>query len=172
MLLPGQFGKGGHGVGLLRRIATAVTAKPAVEGRRTLLVEDNPDEARAMAQALERAGFPVECASSVSEAMASVEGGGKYLAAIVDMNLPDASGGLVVWQLRRRHLTDVPIAVVTGMPDPHVDYNLSRYPPDCLFPKPLDVDRLLAWLRTIQQGSGGGLQNGEPSDQGPDCGRP
>ena len=140
----------------MRRIANSVSARPAAEDRRTLIVEDNPDESRAMAQALERAGFPVVCVASVGEAMANVEGGGKFLAAIVDMNLPDASGGLVVWQLRRRHLTDVPIAVVTGMHDPHADYNLSRYPPDRLFPKPLEVDQLLAWLQAVRAGGAGG----------------
>ena len=143
-------------MGLLRRIATAVSAKPAEEDRRTLIVEDNPDESRAMAQALERAGFPVVCAASVGEAMETVDGGGKLLAAIVDMNLPDASGGLVVWQLRRRHPTELPVAVVTGMHDPHADYNLSRYPPDRMFPTPLDVEQLLAWLRAVQERGLGG----------------
>ena len=143
-------------MGLLRRIAATVSPKSAAEAGRVLLVEDNPAESRAMAQALERAGFPVVCVASVGEAMANVEGGGKFLAAIVDMNLPDASGGLVVWQLRRRHLTELPIAVVTGMHDPHADYNLSRYPPDRLFPKPLDVDPLLAWLRAVRAGGVGG----------------
>ena len=36
------------------------------------------------------------------------------------------------------------------MHDPHADYNLSRYPPDRLFPKPLDVEQLLAWLRAVR----------------------
>jgi len=83
-------------VELLRRIAGAVSGNSAAAARRTLIVEDNPDESRAMAQALEEAGFPVVCAASVSEAMARVEGDRKFLAAIVDMKLPDASGGLVV----------------------------------------------------------------------------
>jgi DNA-binding response OmpR family regulator len=84
--------------------------------------------------------------------MAMVDGEGKFLAAIVDMNLPDASGGLVVWQLRRRFWKELPIAVVTGMHNPQAEYNLSRDPPDRLFPKPLDVDQLLAWVHAVRAG--------------------
>jgi CheY-like chemotaxis protein len=135
----------------LRRIAASV--KPAAKTRRILVVEDNPDECRAMAQALERAGFPVVCAASISEAMKQVEADGKLLAAIVDIKLPDASGGLVVWQLRRRFCKDLPVAVVTGMHNPHADYDLSRDPPDRLFPKPLDVDQLLAWVHEVRAGA-------------------
>ena len=135
---------------LLRRIAGAVSGNSAAAARRTLIVEDNPDESRAMAQALEEAGFPVVCAASVSEAMARVEGDRKFLAAIVDMKLPDASGGLVVWQLRRRFWKELPIAVVTGMHNPQAEPNLARYPPDRLFAKPLDVDQLLAWVHSVR----------------------
>ena len=140
-------------VGVLGRVVAAVS-KSGPEPRRVLLVEDNPAESRAMAQALERAGFAVASTASVREAMAEVESGGKFLAAIVDMNLPDASGGLVVWQLRRRHSGELPVAVVTGMPDPQSDYNLSRHPPDRLFAKPLDVEQLLAWVGSVRAGRG------------------
>ena len=136
-------------MGLLRRIAEAVGPK---DERRTLIVEDNPDESRALAATLEQAGFPVTCAASVGEALARVDGDGKLLAAIVDMKLPDASGGLVVWQLRRRFGSDVPVAVVTGMHDPQSEFNVARHPPDRLFPKPLDVDELLKWVESVRAG--------------------
>jgi DNA-binding response OmpR family regulator len=139
-------------VGLLRRITGSVSPR---DERPTLIVEDNPDEARALAAALEQAGFPVTCAASVGEALARVDANASLLAAIVDMKLPDASGGLVVWQLRRRFGSGVPIAVVTGMHDPHAEFNLSRYPPDRLFPKPLDVDQLLRWVAAVQAGGKG-----------------
>ena len=133
-------------MGLWRRIVGA----SAKDDRTTLIVEDNPEEAQALAAAMEQAGFAVTCAASVGEALAHVDGEGKLLAAIVDMKLPDASGGLVVWQLRRRFGSKVPIAVVTGMHDPQSEFNVSRYPPDRLFPKPLDVDELLRWIAGVQ----------------------
>jgi DNA-binding response OmpR family regulator len=139
----------------LDRIAAAVSGSSA-ETRPTLLVEDNPAESRAMTQALEQAGFPVVCVATVGEAMATVEADRKFLAAIVDMNLPDASGGLVVWQLRRRFWKDLPVAVVTGMHNPLAERNLASYPPDRLFPKPLDVEQLIAWVRSVRTGNIGG----------------
>jgi DNA-binding response OmpR family regulator len=140
-------------VSLLRRIADVVAPK---DERRVLLVEDNPEEARALAAALEQAGFGVTHAASVGEALPHVDGGGRLLAAIVDMKLPDASGGLVVWQLRRRFGSDVPVAVVTGMHGAASEFNVARHPPDRLFPKPLDVEELLAWVTEVRSGAAKG----------------
>jgi DNA-binding response OmpR family regulator len=88
--------------------------------------------------------------------MAMVERDGQFLVAIVDMKLPDASGGLVVWQLQRRFWKDLPVAVVTGMHNPQNEHNLSKDPPDRLFLKPLDVEQLLAWVRSVRAGDVGG----------------
>ena len=76
----------GQCVGVLVKIAAAVS-RPGAAARRVLLVEDNPAESRAMAQALERAGFPVACTASVREATAEVESDGKLIAAIVDKQI-------------------------------------------------------------------------------------
>ena len=136
-------------MGLFGRIAAAVTPKKE-DDRGILIVEDNAEESRALAAALGQAGFPATCVASVAEALAAIDGNGNLLAAIVDMMLPDASGGLVVWHLRRRFGKGVPIAVVTGMHDPRAEFNVSRDPPDRLFPKPLDVEQLLEWIATVR----------------------
>jgi CheY-like chemotaxis protein len=116
---------------------------------RILVLEDHFQERRALAAALERAGFHAECAGSAGEALASIELSPKPAAALIDLKLPESGGGLVVWRLRRSYGRDVPIAVVTGVPDPLSHPDLVRDPPDKLFPKPLDVAAVIDWLRSV-----------------------
>jgi DNA-binding response OmpR family regulator len=122
--------------------------------RRVLLVEGNTRECSALARALERAGFAVDCAASVGEALAKILTGPRPAAALVEINLPDASGGLVVWRLRRTYCRDVPIAIVTGIADPLSHPDLVRDPPDKLFVKPAEVGPVICWLTEVLRGNG------------------
>ena len=66
-------------------------------------------------------------------------------AVILDLRLPDASGGLV---LRRIHRDGLPIrvAVVTALADPQSHPDVGQFPPDAIFRKPVDFNQLLDWL--------------------------
>ena len=115
---------------------------------RTLIVEDDPDTCDAISRALRREGFHAECVQTVGAALVKLETEPMPGAAIIDMRLPDASGGIILWRIRRSS-RGVPIAVVTGMPNPQSHPELLREPPDRLFTKPVDLHALVSWLKTV-----------------------
>ena len=121
--------------------------KTAATGAKTFILEDDRDTREAMTLALERAGFDVECATSVGEALVKLELGLKPAAAIIDLRLPDATGGIVLWKLRR--WSRARIAVVTGVPDPQLHPDVVKEPPDKLFTKPVDLAELIDWLKSV-----------------------
>ena len=120
-------------------------AAAAATAVRALVVEDDPDSCDALVAALNFHGFDTECARTVGEALVKLERGLVPAAVIVDLKLPDASGGLL---LRRIHREGLPtrVAVVTGMPEPTTHPDLVRFPPDRVFAKPLDFSALIQWL--------------------------
>ena len=123
-------------------------AAAAATAVRALVVEDDPDSCDALVAALNAHGFDTECARTVGEALVKLERGLTPAAVIVDMKLPDASGGLL---LRRIHRDGLPtkVAVVTGMPDPATHPDLVRFPPDRVFTKPLNFAKLIEWLHGL-----------------------
>ena len=120
-------------------------AAAAATAVRALVVEDDPDSCDALVATLSAHGFDTECARTVGEALVKLERGLIPTAVIVDMRLPDASGGLL---LRRIHRERLPtrVAVVTGMDDPMSHPDLVRFPPDRVFTKPLVFAELIEWL--------------------------
>jgi DNA-binding response OmpR family regulator len=121
----------------------------AATALRMLIVEDDPDACEAMSRVLKAEGFETDCAMSVGQALVKLEMDPMPAAAVVDMRLPDASGGIVLWRIRRNYGRDVPIAVVTGIPNPLSHPELVSEPPDKLFAKPLDLRALVAWLKSV-----------------------
>lgn len=123
-------------------------AAAAATAVRALVVEDDPDSSDAIVAVLNARGFDTDCARTVGEALVKLERGLIPAAIIVDLRLPDASGGLL---LRRIHREQLPtkVAVVTGVPDPMSHPDLIRFPPDRVFTKPLDLMELLAWLDEV-----------------------
>jgi DNA-binding response OmpR family regulator len=124
-------------------------AAAAATAVRALVVEDDPDACDALITALNMRGFDTECARTVGEALVKLERGIIPAAIIVDLRLPDASGGLL---LRRIHRERLPtrVAVVTGVPDPMSHPDLIRFPPDRVFTKPLDFAALIEWLGEVE----------------------
>jgi len=123
---------------------------PAAEAiaLRTLVVEDDADTSEALRRALAAEGFHPECVRSAGAALVKLEAGLTPAAAIIDMRLPDASGGTVLWRLRGRD-RDIPVAVVTGIPDAASHPEILREPPDRLFTKPVDLRELIDWLKSV-----------------------
>jgi DNA-binding response OmpR family regulator len=116
---------------------------------RMLLVEDDPDARDPVSRVLRAEGFEVDAVASAGAALVKLEVSPKPAAAIIDLRLPDSSGGIVLWRIRREYGRDVPIAIVTGVPDPMSQSYLVREPPDIVFPKPLDLRALVAWLKSV-----------------------
>lgn len=120
-------------------------AAAAATAVRALVVEDDPDACDALVAALNHQGFDTECARTVGEALVKLERGITPAAIIVDLRLPDASGGLLLRRIHRERLP-TKVAVVTGLPDPTSHPDLIRFPPDRVFTKPLDFAALIKWL--------------------------
>jgi ActR/RegA family two-component response regulator len=120
----------------------------ATTALKALIVEDDPDAAEVLSRALEAGGFEPECAMSVGAALVKLERGLTPAAAIIDMRLPDGSGGVILWRIRRRD-PNIPIAVVTGMADAASHPEIVREPPDIIFQKPVDLNALVDWLKSV-----------------------
>ncbi len=110
---------------------------------RILLVEDDEDTRQMMAIALERAGFGVQQAATVDEAIALLRVG-RYDLVLTDYDLPDRTGATLLRQgAREGILYDAIAVVVTAHPDPEgIDgFEVLR--------KPLDLSRFLRQIRKI-----------------------
>ena len=114
-----------------------------------LLVEDDPDAGDAIVRVLRKSGFDVEWCNCAGAALVELEMGPKPAAAIIDLGLPDATGDLVLWRIRRDYARDVPVAVISGRPDLLARPELQREVPDAVFPKPLDLKAVVAWLKSV-----------------------
>lgn len=124
-------------------------AASAATAVRLLLVEDDPDSRDAIARALRKQGFHVDVTGSAGAALVRLEVAPKPAAAVIDLRLPDGNGSIVLWRIRREYGRTVPVAVVTGAPDPLSRPELVREQPDVIFPKPLNVKGLVAWLKSV-----------------------
>jgi DNA-binding response OmpR family regulator len=79
---------------------------------RLLLVEDNESLAKLIGQSLNKAGFDVDCATSVAEAQAALQTM-QYAAVVLDLGLPDGDGLQVLRDLRK--LKDsTPVIILTA----------------------------------------------------------
>jgi two-component system, OmpR family, response regulator len=110
-----------------------------------LVVEDDPSSADMLQRLLARHEFEVETAATAGEALVKLEGEALPAAVILDLHLPDASGGVVLRRIRRSRLP-VKVAIITGMPDPSAFADLLNFPADALFQKPFDQRELMQWL--------------------------
>ena len=120
--------------------------RPALVGRRILVV-DSDEQVRAAAHALlERSGCTVETARDGSEAVSMVRAGGSeaYDVIIADIRLPDMSGHQLLLRLQEL-LTPVPLVLMTGFGyDPgHSIVKARQAGIDLVLFKPFRVDQLL-----------------------------
>jgi CheY-like chemotaxis protein len=112
---------------------------------RTLIVEDDPDSCEALARLLRRVGHDVECAGSAGEALVKLEEW-EPECVLLDLMLPDASGGLVLRKIRNEHLS-CRVAVVTAAHEQSLILkHANAFNPDAVFNKPIDYSKLKDWL--------------------------
>lgn len=92
--------------------------------RRVLLIDDSPLQLRVREAVLRDAGFEVCIATTAESAMALLRSdpiGGSIGAVVTDHVLPGASGAEFVRQLRAIN-RDVPVIVITGLPEAEAEY--------------------------------------------------
>lgn len=91
-----------------------------------LLIDDNPMQLRIRETILRDAGFMVSIATSAESALALLRTAGPRFGVIItDHVLPGASGAEFVRDLRQMN-PDVPVIVVSGMPDVADEYEGSN----------------------------------------------
>ena len=110
-----------------------------------LIVEDDPSSLDVIVRLLKKHDYDTSVALSVGEALLKLEEDELPAAIILDLRLPDANGGVVLRNIRRRQLP-IRVAVVTGVSDPTVFSDLVTFPPDAVFKKPVDQRELMQWL--------------------------
>jgi DNA-binding response OmpR family regulator len=110
-----------------------------------LIVEDDPSHLEVIVRLLGRHDFEPEAAVTVGQALLRLEDEELPAAIILDLRLPDASGSVVLRNIRRRKLP-IRVAVVTGVSDLDAITDLASFPPDAVFKKPVNQRELLDWL--------------------------
>jgi CheY-like chemotaxis protein len=122
--------------------------------RRVLVVDDDLDNARMMAEVLGEEGYEVQVAHSPEVALHMWERQ-RYDAALLDAVMPEMSGWELARELRRRS-PQVLLAIVTGM-DVRGQNRANLALVDAVFRKPIDVgalDEFLAQSEATGRGEG------------------
>jgi two-component system OmpR family response regulator/two-component system response regulator QseB len=121
-----------------------VPAKP-----RVLVVEDDLDSYQALSKILKHVGYETLSASTLASALEAIKEEPRFV--VLDLMLPDGNGSEVLRHIRDQKLP-VKVAVLTATSDRELLADVRKLRPEAMFGKPLDVPRLLAWLR--QGGTG------------------
>jgi two-component system KDP operon response regulator KdpE len=115
-----------------------------VSGERVLVVDDEPQILRALQTNLRGAGYDVETAATVEQALAAAAIRPPE-AVILDLILPDGSGTDVTRELRR--WSAVPIVVLSAVGDEREKVAALDAGADDYVTKPFGMEELLARLR-------------------------
>ena len=121
-----------------------MTAKP-----RVLVVEDDLDSYQALSKILKHVGYDTLSASTLASALEALSESPRFV--VLDLMLPDGNGKELLRHVREQNLP-IKVAVLTAAADRKLLAEVQQLRPDAMFSKPLDVPRLLAWLR--QGGTG------------------
>lgn len=113
------------------------------EGKRILVVEDDPSAARMVQLTLESSGYQAETVSSGGSALTYAAEHRPDLV-VLDLRLPDMTGYEVARELRRiYHPWDVPILMLTAMDRPIDELRGFAHGADAYLTKPYESSDLL-----------------------------
>lgn len=122
-----------------------MTAAAAATPVRIMIVDDDPYAANTLSAALAAEGFDPFVVETVGAALIRLELGLLPQVVILDLQMPDASGALVLGRIRRDNLA-IKVAIAMALPDPGASLDVSRNAPDVVFHKPVDLPKLVEWL--------------------------
>ena len=111
--------------------------------RKVLLVEDDATTLKAMTRVLIMQGYEVLSATNLKDAAALLVWQPDFV--LLDLMLPDGSGLDLLSGIRRRD-ESARVAVLSAGPEDLLA-RAAELKPDAIFRKPVDVHRLLAWLK-------------------------
>jgi DNA-binding NtrC family response regulator len=115
-----------------------------------LVVEDRRSLAAMLLETLQREGYAVEVCHRGDEAVARVRTLGPYLAVLTDLKLPGADG-LAVLAAARDVDPQLPVFLITAYATVETAVAALKAGARDYFPKPLDIDRVLAALSAAAQ---------------------
>jgi CheY-like chemotaxis protein len=140
-----------------------VSPTPEEQQHRILVVDDDPVVGRAMEVLLGREGFSTTICKTGSEAMSNVNDQ-QFVAAIVDIHLPDMNGLALSQHLRISMGPARPIVILSGDNSMETIRSLPHTGATYFFAKPVNAVRLIEqlkeWTRAIVDGDGSGARNG------------
>ena len=111
--------------------------------RTVLVVEDDAASRRALVSLLRLNGIQALFASNLSEAIKLLDSRPECV--LLDLMLPDGTGGAILELIRSRHLP-IRVAFTTGAADWRQLVNDAEFRPDAVFIKPLNFDSISRWL--------------------------
>ena len=109
----------------------------------TVIVEDDVSSRKALVQILTMRGIAAVGVSSLAEALAALAC--RPESVILDLMLPDGNGIEVLRRIRQTGLA-IRVAVLSGADKPMIA-EAEKLGPEAVFSKPVDMGRLLAWLK-------------------------
>jgi CheY-like chemotaxis protein len=142
-----------------------VSTTPEQHQRRILIVDDDPVVGRAMEVLLSREGFRTTICKTGGEAM-SIVNDQQFVAAIVDIHLPDMNGLALSQHLRISMGPVRPIVILSGDNSMETIRSLPHTGATYFFSKPVNAVRLIEqlkeWTRPIVNGERGQMGNSHP----------
>ena len=113
--------------------------------RRLLIVEDDQATRFALSRILLWAGFEVSVADNLRSAIDQWNG---QHCVLLDLHLPDGSGLELLAALRDRTYPPPQVAICSAALDSELKAALRTHAPLTVFSKPIDLEALLAWLKS------------------------
>lgn len=132
---------------LRERLLSAAETRRIRSGAKVLLVDNDCDAVAIMEMILARGGYECCRAGSVAEARELTEREGEtFLAALVDLLLPDGMGSDIVAFLRAETRTqNIPVIIMSGMPESEADCRAA----DAYLRKPFSAQEVLDALTGV-----------------------
>src|SRR5450755_27249 len=118
---------------------------------RILFVDDEAGIRLTLGPILEKHGFAVVTAASVSEALARINHE-TFDVLLSDLNIGQPGDGFTVVSAMRRVQPEACTFILTGYPDFESAIQAIRNQVDDYFAKPLKIEHLLASISTVQNG--------------------
>lgn len=116
-------------------------APAADKVRRVLVVDDYPDSADMLAEALEDMGHRVAVAHDGESALVIADNFAPQIA-ILDLRLPQMDGFELAGKLKQSHGADVVLVAMTGLSRPEERSKAAQVGFEHYFVKPIDLEKL------------------------------
>ncbi|HLJ57692.1 MAG TPA: ATP-binding protein, partial [Chthonomonadaceae bacterium] len=133
------------------------TAPERVDGKRALIVDDEPLVASVLTTILTRHGYRVVSAHSANAALGCLEDdeGDRFDVVLSDHGMPGTTGLELLAEIKRRR-PDLPVVLLTGWGESILQVQITDVKPDAVLGKPINqadlIDAMAQVLRRAERG--------------------